>query len=174
MKKEKKIFYSILAAVIITGLIFSLYAFTTVRSIRALRTAIEKTAVERTRALGKESGSGSEVKKSIPQKMWTTEFIEMAYTASRKYGIKEMTFEQKAPDSIRRQPQGNKQPSVQAYPVRMTFNSGYREMAEFIQQLQGLERLVTIDSLKVKREKDSLAIDLTASTYAMEENNARK
>ena len=100
--------------------------------------------------------------------MWTTEFIETAYTTSRKYGIRDLTFDQKSVDSSRRQAQGNGRQSLQSYPVRMTFHAGYREMAEFIQELQGLEKLVTIDNLKVKREKKFLAIEMTASTYAME------
>ncbi|MDP2157923.1 MAG: type 4a pilus biogenesis protein PilO [Nitrospirota bacterium] len=168
MKNQKKGFYIILAAVIVTGLIFSLYTFSKIRSIHQLRAAIEKTGAERTRAIEKESGSSTDAGKALPQRMWTTEFIETAYTASRKYGIRDLTFEQKPVDSSRRQAQGNGRISLQAYPVRMTFHAGYREMAEFIQELQGLERLVTIDSLKVKREKGYLAVEMTATTYAME------
>jgi len=168
MKNRKKAFYIILAVVTITGLIFSLYAFSKIRSIRELRAAIEKTGAERARAIEKDSDSSIDVTKSLPRKMWTTEFIETAYTASRKYGIRDLTFEQKSVDSSRRQTQGSRQLSLQSYPVKMTFHAGYREMAEFIQELQRLERLVTIDNLRVKSEKSYLAVEMTASTYAME------
>lgn len=168
MKKQKKAFYIILAVVISTGLIFSFYAFSKIRSIHKLRAAIEKSGTERLLAIEKESKSSAGVKKSIPPKMWTTEFIETAYTTSQKYGIRDLTFEQKSADSSRRQPRGNGQPALKSYPVRMTFHAGYREMAEYIQELQGLEKLVTIDSLKVKHEKSYLVIDMTATTYSME------
>ncbi len=169
MKDQKKAFYIILAVVIGTGLIFSLYAFSKIRAIHDLRAAIEKTGSERARAIEKDSDSSTPLRGvNIPQKMWTTEFIETAYSASRKYGIRDLTFEQKSVDSSRRQTQGNGRISLQSYPVTMTFHAGYREMADFIQELQGLERLVTIDSLKVKREKSYLAVEMTASSYAME------
>lgn len=168
MKNRKKTFYIILAAVLITGLIFSLYAFSKIRSIHKLRAAIEKSGTERLLAIEKESKSSTGVKKSIPQKMWTTEFVEIVYSASQKYGIRDLTFEQKSVDGSRRQTQGNSRLTLQSYPVKMTFHAGYREMAEFIQELQGLERLVTIDSLKVKREKSYLSVEITANTYAME------
>ena len=169
MKNPRQAFYIILAAVLITGLIFSLFAFSKIRAIRGLRTAIEKTAAERER-LGKKDADGStQAQKSIPRKMWTTEFIETVYSTSQKYGIRDLTFEQKSVESSRRQAQGIGRITLQSYPLRMTFHAGYREMAEFIQKLQGLEKLVTIDSLKIKREQGFLAIEMTASTYAMEE-----
>jgi Tfp pilus assembly protein PilO len=168
MKKEKKVFFIILAVILITGLIFSLYAFSKIKSIRELRAAIEKTGAEHTRAIEKESKSSTDAKKVMPQKIWTTEFIETAYTISRKYEIRDLTFDQKSVDRSHRQTQGNSRLSLQSYPVRMTFHAGYREMAEFIQELQGLEKLVTIDSLKIKREKSALAVEMTANTYAME------
>jgi len=168
MKKEKKTFFIILGVVIVTGLIFSLYAYSKIRSIRELRASIEKTGTDRAREIAKESDSTSGARKSIPQKMWTTEFIETAYNASKKYGIRDQAFEQKSSEGPRKQGQGNSRLSLQSYPVRMTFHAGYREMAEFIQELQGLDKLVTIDSLKVNPEKSSLAVEMTVSTYAME------
>lgn len=169
MKNRKKAFYIILAVVIATGLIFSFYAFSKIRSIHKLRASIEKSGNERLLAIDKELKNSTGTKKTVPQKMWTTEFIEIAYNASRKYGIRDLTFEQKSADSSRRQPRGNSMPALKSYPVRMTFHAGYREMAEYIQELQGLDKLVTIDSLKVKHEKSFLAIEMTANTYAMEE-----
>ncbi len=168
MKKEKQTFFIILAVVLITGMLFSLYAFSKIRSIRELRASIEKIGTDRARAMAKESGSASGARKAIPQKMWSTEFIETAYTASIKYGIRDLAFEQKSTEGSRRQTQGKGLQSLQSYPVRITFHAGYREMANFIQELQGLEQLVTIDSLKVKHDKSYLAVEMTASTYAME------
>lgn len=168
MKNEKKIFYIILAAVLITGLLFSFYAFSKIRSIHALRAVIEETGAERAQAIGKDSDRSAEVRKTLPERIWTTEFIETAYNASRKYGIRDLTFDQKSGGSSHRLTSGNGRPSLQSYPVRMTFRSGYREMADFIQALQGLDKLVTIDSLKIKRQKSYLAVEMTASTYAME------
>ncbi len=169
MNKQKKAFYILLAVIIVTGLLFSLIAVSKIRSIQELRAAIKKSGTERALAIEKDSDRSPDTKKSIPRKMWTTEFIETAYNVSRKHGIKDLTFEQKSTDNSRKQPRGNGQPSLQAYPVRLTFHSQYREMANFIQELQGFEKLVTIDSLKVKREKSSLVVELMASTYSMEE-----
>jgi len=168
MKSRKKAFYIILAVVIITGLLFSLYTYSKVRSIRALRADIEKIGADRAEAVRKDANNSTQTGITVPPKMWTTEFIETAYAASQKHGIRDLTFEQKLSDSSRRQTQGASRPTLKAYPVKMTFHAGYREMADFIQELQGLERLVTIDSLMVKREKSFLAVELTASTYAME------
>ncbi|MBI5075677.1 MAG: type 4a pilus biogenesis protein PilO [Nitrospirae bacterium] len=174
MNSRKKAFYTILAVVISTGLIFSLYAVSKIRSIHELRAAVEKTATERLQAIRKDSDSSTDAGKSapkgaiVPPKMWTTEFIETAYNASQKYGIRNLTFEQKSSDSSRRQTPGNSRLSLQAYPVKMTFHAGYREMAEFLRELQDLDRLVTIDNLRVKSEKSYLAAEVTISTYAME------
>lgn len=180
MNNRKKTFYIILAVVIITGMIFSLYAFSKIKSIHELRAVIKKSGAEHELAIKKDSDSSTDSSKStlwgkvVPQKMWTTEFIETAYSTSRKYGIRDLTFEQKSADNSRRQTHGKIPLSLQSYPVRMTYHAGYREMAGFIQDLQGFEKLVTIESLKIKRENNSftpqrvLAVEMTASTYAME------
>ncbi|MBI5632908.1 MAG: type 4a pilus biogenesis protein PilO [Nitrospirae bacterium] len=168
MKNQGKAFYIILAVVIVTGLIFSLYAFSKIKAIRELRAAIKKSGAEHELAIAKNSDSSTDIMKFIPQRMWTTEFIETAYTVSRKYGIRDLLFEQKSADNTRRQTHGNSPVSLRSYPVRMTFHAGYREMADFIQELQGFEKLVTIESLMIRREKSSLAVEMTASTYAME------
>ncbi|MBI5848000.1 MAG: type 4a pilus biogenesis protein PilO [Nitrospirae bacterium] len=169
MNNQKKAFYIILAVVIVTGLLFSFYAFSKISSIHKLRAAIEKSGAERVLTTEKYSGSSADLRKSIPGKMWTVEFIETAYNASRKHKISDLTFEQKSLDVSRRQTQGNSRPSLQAYPVKMNFHAGYREMAEFVRELQNLEKLVTIDNLRVKGEKSYLAVEMTISTYAMEE-----
>lgn len=172
MKSRNKAFYLIVAVVLITGLIFSLYAFSKIRSIHELRAALEKSGAERALAIEKNSDLRGTITPlrgiAIPRKIWATEFIETAYNASRKYGISNLTFEQKSPESARRQTQGNSRQSFQSYPVKMTFHAGYREMAEFIRELQGLDRLVTIDNLRVKSEKSYLAVEMTISTYTME------
>lgn len=168
MKNQTKPFFVVLAIVVVTGLIFSLYAYSKIRSIRELRTTIDKIGTERARAVWKDADGGSDTQKSIPQKMWTTEFIETAYTVSQKYRITDMTFEQKSLDSARKQTPANIRLTLQSYPVKITFHAGYREMAEFIRELQDLERLVTVDNLKVKSEKSYLAVEITLSTYAME------
>lgn len=184
MKSQNRAFSIILAAVIISGTFFSLYAFSKIKSIHELRAAVKKSGAERDLAIKMASESSTESGKStpwgavVPQKMWTAEFIETAYTASRKYGIKDLTFEQKSADSSRRQDRSRISTPVKSYPVRITFHAGYRQMADFIDELQRFERLVTIESLRVKREDISgmsrklLAIELTASTYTMEGNNA--
>ncbi len=170
MKRQKSVFYIILAVVLITGMSFSIYTISTIRSIRGLRAALEQKAAERAHAVEIDAGEGIAVSRYIPQKSWTTEFIETAYSASRKYGIRDLTFVQKSVDSPRRQTQAGGRLPFNSYPVRMSFHSGYREMAEFIADLQGSQRLITIDSLKVSRDKDALVIEMTAGTYAMEEN----
>lgn len=181
MKKEKKAFYLILAVVLVTGLIFSLYVFSRIRAIHELRASIGKIVSERAQTIDKDSDSSSDTKKpailgtGIPQKIWTTEFIETVYNVSRKYGIRDLTFEQKTQGGSNRPAQGNSRVSLHPYPVRITFHAGYREMADFIKELQGYEKLVTIDSLKVRRERNSIVpqrvlfIEMTAITYTMEE-----
>lgn len=174
MKNQKKAFYILVTVVITTGLIFTLYAFSKIRSIHELRAAIKRSGEERELAIRKNSDSSAGAAISnrrgafIPRKLWTTEFIETAYTSSRKYGIRNLSFDQKSPESSRRQPQGQDRPALQVYPVKMTFHAGYREMAEFLRELQELDRLVTIDNLRVKNEKSYLAVEVTVSTYAME------
>jgi hypothetical protein len=111
--------------------------------------------------------------KAIPEKLWATEFMETVYTTAKKHDIKDLTFEQKAgSDQVRaHRPAMNKakaQKAIKAHPVKISFRSGYRAVAEFVREIQSLDKPITIEGLKIKRDKGALSVEMTASTYSME------
>ena len=66
---------------------------------------------------------------------------------------------------------GQKPKVMYSYPITINFNSGYRDLAEFIREIQNHERLVTLKSIRAKpeKEKDYLAVEIVADLYSMEE-----
>jgi|GEM_PF-6207676 len=167
--KKNRLFLYIISAVLVSGIVFSLYVIFKIRTIRNLRTSAGSISSEAAVKAGHGTASENKPGKNIPSKMWAAEFIEIAYDKANRVGIRNLVIEQKSKDispaNITAQHSSRK---IRSYPARISFSSGYREMAEFIRELQSMDRLVTIEGLKIKGEKSSLAVDITVVTYSME------
>jgi Tfp pilus assembly protein PilO len=179
MKKQKVIFLLVVTGVILSGLVFSFYVRSKISSIHALRSSIENVskADDETRS-GKSKNVRriDSLKRLFPQKGDTAVFIEEVYRIGKQRALKNLTFEQKstqfiepASGGISKTVRAPSQKVIYAYPFRISFNAGYRNSAEFIREIQNIERFVTMESISVKREKESLAVELVVSIYSTEE-----
>lgn len=178
MNRQKILFLAIVAAVILSGTAFFFYAKSAFSSIKTLRVSIEEFQKKSQEDLKKNTGGIQNPRELFPEEANITEFIENAYSASKQRGVRSLTFEQKTTEFIdlssgkvlKSIPVSGKKPRViYAYPVKFSFDSGFRNMAEFIREIQNQKRLVTIQSLTVKRDIDHLSTDMVIAVYSMEE-----
>lgn len=177
MKKSKTLFIAIITAVVVSGLLFSLYCKSKIASIKNLRTSIETLQNEDLFTEG-ESPDIQNLRLLFPERTHITEFIENIYTISKKLKIKNLFFEQKNKEFIelssgrvlKALPTSGEKPKVlYSFPVKISFNSGYRNMAEFVRAIQNQKRLVTIESLKAKQDNGYLSVEMVANVYSTEE-----
>jgi Tfp pilus assembly protein PilO len=178
MNRQKILFLVILAAVMLSGTVFFFYAKSAFSSIKNLRASIEEVQKKSREDVDKKIGGIKNPKTLFPEKGNITEFIENAHRTSRLRGIRDLAFEQKTTEFIdlssgkvmKALPVSGKKPGViYAYPVKFSFDSGYRNMAEFIREIQNPRRLVTIQSLTVKRNIDHLSTEMVIAVYSTEE-----
>ena len=177
MKKPKILFIAIITAVVVSGLLFSLYCKSKIASMKGLRTSIEAFQKSPLLAVG-ESGDKQNLRELFPERARITEFIEDIYKISKQLKIKHLFFEQKNQEFIELSsgkilkafPTTGEKPQVlSSFPVKITFHSSYRNMAEFIREIQNQQRLITIESLKATRDKGYLAVDMVVDIYSAEE-----
>jgi Tfp pilus assembly protein PilO len=177
MKKSRIIFISVMTALVISGIFFSVYFKNKIKNIKNLRASIENlyAAGMPAEEAPKESTGLNQL---FPPKGGTTEFIENIFILSKKYFIKDMHIEYKSHEAIESgtgkqmssgHESGQKKNVIYAHPIRINFNSGYRNMAEFIREIQNRERLVSVKSLKATKGKYLLSVELVLNIYSMEE-----
>ncbi|MGH7830742.1 MAG: type 4a pilus biogenesis protein PilO, partial [Candidatus Binatia bacterium] len=71
---------------------------------------------------------------------------------------------QTEPSSPDTPPPGTSGP-IDSFPVKMAFAGDYREIAYFLEELQKLPRLVTLQSLKAQRAVPQVAVELVLHAY---------
>jgi Tfp pilus assembly protein PilO len=71
---------------------------------------------------------------------------------------------QAAPSSPDTPPQESSGP-IDSFPLKVAFSGDYREIAYFLEALQKLPRLVTVQSLKVQRAVPQVAVELVLRAY---------
>jgi Tfp pilus assembly protein PilO len=175
MNRPKILFLLIMTAVIVSGLLFSLYLKSKISSMRNLRASIEDFQKKTQEDLEKKPAGMHNLKELFPAAGNTAGFIENAYRIAKQRGIQDMIFEQKRTEfldsasgrTFKALPVSGQKPKViSVYPVRISFHSGYRNMAEFIREVQDQPRMVTIESLAVKRDTGYLSVDMVMNIYA--------
>lgn len=178
MKKRKISYIIMVAAVVVSGIAFSFFVAAKVSSINALRSSIEKlygSDGEIIAGRDKESVKVDNLKKLFPKASNVTEFVEDVSRISKKRALRNLVFEQRSTEfigavsgrSLKAVPP-SPQTVIYVYPFKMSFNAGYRDMAEFLREIENQERLATIESLAVKRDKDALAVDVGVNVYSTE------
>jgi Tfp pilus assembly protein PilO len=177
MKKPKIVFILVITAVIVSGLLFSLYVKSKISSIKSLRASVEELQKNNRAAIEKDTGGIKNLKELFPEAGNISEFIENVYRISKLRGIKNLTFEQKNREFIdlgsgkilKAMPVSGQKPRViYSYPVKISFNSNYRNMAEFIREMQNQNRLATIGNLMVKRDIEYLTVEMVVNIYSTE------
>ncbi len=99
------------------------------------------------------------------------------YKIAGRYNIKNLIIEQKPTEYVELStgrvlkaiPKTEQKPNVlYSYPIVVIFNAGYRDIAEFIREVQNSERFVSVNTLSVKKAKrwkiDPFGIRLDGST----------
>jgi Tfp pilus assembly protein PilO len=180
MKKQKTAFILVVTVLIVSGLLFSFYVKSKISLLSSLRSSIQGSYLDNKLTNKKYSEELKNLKQLFPETSNITEFIENVYQTSKKYSIKNITFDLKSTEFIelssgkilKALPISEQKPKVMySYPLTINFNSGYRDMAEFVREIQNQDRLVTIKSINVKpeKEKEYLAVEMIVNIYSMEE-----
>jgi Tfp pilus assembly protein PilO len=178
MIRQKIAFPLLPVIVLFSAVICFSYAKSTLSTIKNLRASIEDFQRTSRMELEKNAGGIREMKELFPAEGDISGFVEKVYNISRQHGIRALTFEQDRTEFIDLSSgkvlksipvSGKKTKVLYAYPIKFSFASGYRNMAEFIREIQAMNRLVTIRSLTAKREIDHLSVDLVVAVYSMEE-----
>lgn len=178
MKKMKVAFILLVTAVIVSGLLFSLYVNSKISSIKRLQSSIAELQENSRINVKEETGAIKNLKVLFPDEGNNTESVEKAYRIAKSHGIKNLVFEQRSRELIelssgkilKTMPaSGKKQKVIYVYPIKISFNSGYRNMAEFIREIQNQDRMVTVENLTAKRDTEHLSVEMVVSIYSTEE-----
>lgn len=177
MKKTNKISLLLIAGLLISGIFYIFYVKSKVSSIHALRSSLREIVLNVSDTEGQRSVQDIEFAELFPVKSDMARFIEDLYLISKKHEIKNLYFEQKERELLdtatgnimKAMPASGKKPNViYSYPVKVNFHSGFRGQAEFIREIQNMKRLVTIKTLKVRRDEGLLATEMVVNIYSME------
>ena len=178
MKKMKGAFILLIAAVIVSGLLFAAYVKAKRSSIQEVRSSIEE--LQKSTQITAEGAPEtiSNLRQLFPAEGAVTEYIEKAYWIAKSHAIKNLVLEQRSREfidlesgkALKALPASARNPKViSVYPVKISFTSGYRNMAEFIRELQNQPRMVTIENLAAKRDTEHLSVEMVLNIYSAEE-----
>jgi Tfp pilus assembly protein PilO len=178
MKKMKGAFILLIAAVIVSGLLFSLYVMSERSSIKKMRSSIEELQKGSQMTVKEDTEVTGTLRELFPPEGAVTEYIEKAYLIAKAHDIKNLILEQRGREfielgsgkTLKAMPASAHKPKViYVYPVKISFHSGYRNMAEFIRELQDQPRMVTIENLTAKRDAGYLSAEMVLDIYSSED-----
>jgi Tfp pilus assembly protein PilO len=178
MKKMKVAFMLLIAAVLVTGLLFAMHVTSKRSSIKKMRSSIEELQKGSQTTVEEDTEKISNLRELFPADGAVTEYMEKAYWIAKSHAIKNMVFEQRSREFIelgsgkvlKALPASAQKPKViYVYPVKISFTSGYRNMAEFIRELQNQPRMVTIENLTATRDTEHLSVEMVLNIYSAEE-----
>ncbi|MBI4827098.1 MAG: type 4a pilus biogenesis protein PilO [Nitrospirae bacterium] len=181
MRKLSPAFITVISLIAVSGILFAFYVRSELNTIRTLNAAVaQMDAGNEFTASGVEKDIAL-LKELFPRSGSTAEFIEGAYVISSKYAIDDIEFNYKdrafvsldTGKVLKALPTSGIMPGIiYRDSVKINFTSDYRSIAEFIRELQNLNRLVKIEGLKVQNLKTSLAVEMVVNIYSAEEINA--
>ncbi|MBI4844469.1 MAG: hypothetical protein HY809_09130 [Nitrospirae bacterium] len=181
MKKLSPAFLAIIIFITSTGIVTAVYVKSKRDKIRSLNSAIAETASRRARADSTDAHKNEMLKKLFPVSGQTSKFIEEAYVIAERYGINNISFdysERKFMDLgtgsiLKALPASGILPDTALIDsVKINFISDFKSAAEFIREIQNLERLVAIEKLKVQKADPSLAVEMIVNIYSTEKRDA--
>lgn len=181
MKKFSKASIIVIALITITGILFTFYVRGKLSTIRTLNASIAEMDLSDEFTALQEDKDAVYLKRLFPREDSISEFIESAYMISSRYSIDDIKFNYKDRTFInldtgkilKALPSSGIMPgTIYRDSVKINFTSDFRNIAEFIRELQNLERLVKIEVLQVKNLKTSLDVEMIVNIYSAEDINA--
>jgi Tfp pilus assembly protein PilO len=178
MKKMKGAFLVLIASVIVSAFLFAAYVKAELSSLNKLQSSIEELQKSPQVTPEADPETVRSLRELFPAEGAVTEYIEKAYWIAKSHAIRNLVFEQKSRELIdagsgkamKTLPAAaQKQAVISVYPVKISFTSGYRNMAEFVRELQNQPRMVTIENLSAKRDTDHLSVEMVLNIYSAEE-----
>jgi Tfp pilus assembly protein PilO len=175
MKSSKRVFILIVTAVIIMGTLFSIHVKFSMSRFDALRRSIHEMYVAKKAEVGVDTVSPENISRLFPETAGVSGFIEHMYGIAVRYGLQDIIFQHSHVEyleygsgrALKALPSSGERPDVLfSYPVIIRFRSDYRGLAEFIREVQNLERLATIETLETRRERDGLSTEMVVSIYS--------
>ena len=175
MKPFRRVFILIVTAVIIAGVLFSIHLRFRMSRFDALKRSINKVYVVTQAAAGADTGSSENISRLFPETAGVSGFIEYMYGIAVRYGLQDIIFqhshieylESGSGRVLKALPSSGERPDVLfAYPVIIRFRSDFRGLAEFIREVQNLERLATIETLNTNRDRDGLSTEMVVRIYS--------
>lgn len=169
MKKRGNTF--MLVALVAAAAVVAVFAGVRLRDIRAVQGRLD----DLDRKTDQTLRSGAEIemlRKRFPPRADVSSFVENLSVLAKRNGLQNLEIAT-LPAAVGRaraggQPRPKAAPEalLVAYPVKLTFEGSYRAVAEYLRQVQGMERYKRIVSVEMKpfkqRIKTSLVIEITA------------
>lgn len=176
MKKYANVIF--LAACIIMVAAVVLYAGARYRGIAAMQKRVVELEQKRKEAESPENVAAlAMLRKHFPAKADISSFVESIYVLGQRAGLQNMDVVTQA---VSKQKPARKTASSDAatafvltpYPVKVAFEGDYRAAAQFIRELQKLERYKRIVQMEMKPLKSTLKTIMTIELMAYEAAHA--
>ena len=174
MKKYGNVIFLAACAVAVAALIF--YAGVRNRGMIIMQNRIVE--MEQKEAEFRETGvSLAMLRKHFPQKADISSFVEDLYVLGQRGGLENMeivTLAVTKQKPVRKTASPDAAPAfvLTAYPVKVTFEGNYRAVAQFVREIQRLERYKRIVHVEMKPVKSSLKTIMTIEIMAYEAAHA--
>lgn len=175
MKNSKRVFILIVMAVVIVGILFSFHVISRMSRFDALRKSINDVYIATQTFAGDDTGPPVNTSRLFPETAGVAGFIEHIYGIAGIYGLQDIIFQHSQVEYmeygsgrvLKALPSSGIQPEVLfSYPVMIRFRSDYRGLAEFIREVQNLQRLATIERLNTSRDSDGLSTNMVVRIYS--------
>jgi Tfp pilus assembly protein PilO len=103
-------------------------------------------------------------KTAFPEKADVASFVEALYSCALKTGVKNhevITMQQKnsAPGGMRKNA-GTGSPVLLMYPLKITMEGKYRQIAEYLKEMQKIERFKRVMTIEMKSGKGALTTSI--------------
>lgn len=172
MKKYSNVIF--LAACVVLVVAVSVYAVARYRGTSAMQKQLAVLEQKQREAESPEAVAAlAMLRKHFPEKADISSFVESVYILGQRAGLENMDIVTQA---VSRQKPARKTTSpaaapayaLTAYPVKVTFEGNYRSVAQFVREMQKLERYLRIVQLEMKPQKSTLKTIMTIELMAYE------
>ncbi|MEK6743457.1 MAG: type 4a pilus biogenesis protein PilO [Nitrospirota bacterium] len=172
MKKYGTIIF--LAACIILVAAVAFYAGGRFRGISAMQKRVAELEQKQKEAESPENVAAlAMLRKHFPEKADVSSFVESIYILGRRAGLENMDIVTQAVSKqkpVRKTSSPDAAPAfvLTAYPVKVTFEGDYRAVAQFVREIQKLERYKRIVQMEMKPLKSTVKTIMTIELMAYE------
>lgn len=169
-KKDKRTIY---ISVIIVSLVIGLfYLYSRTGQINSINSQILKLRDEKLGMLRAKVVS-EKMEKMFPEKAGTALFVENLYDKARISGIKKhevstfKTGDVPVRNNVAKGTTGKSGKVLKTYSLKISFEGNYRDTAEYIREVQNIERYIRIVELGMKPVDKLLKTDITMEIYSV-------